>query len=398
MTTETTTSTNRITQLLHTAFPDLSANNVEMLAQVVRVHDLPANHNICREGDTGASLFILDEGLVDIWVNTDLQQELFVEQLTPGRYFGEMALLGHTTRMATIRTQQPSRVLEIDEADFIAVAQTNPSLLRSLLRQIIGHLRRTDRAVINELHEKNKQLSAAFSDLERQEELRSQVIVTLSHELRTPLTSINGYLGLINQGAFSGNSLQTALASITRNVEKLIGHTNDLLLLYEMHPKAAEFEYANVADMMIEALNAAREAMQAQTTGVSVDIAPDLPELFADRHALVLALRTLIENAFKYSPNREPIALLAYREQNEVALAVRDKGIGIPQEAQMSIFDAFYRLEKEGATHLFPGLGVGLTIAKFMVQRNNGRITVESAPGTGSTFTIHIPVQANGKR
>jgi signal transduction histidine kinase len=378
--------------LLQTAFPDLSRNNVEALAQAAQVRNFPPGHDIFREGDQGTSLFILDKGEVHIIVHADETQEILVDKLGPSRYFGEMAFLGDTSRMATIRTATDCRLLEIDQDDFLAIAHTNPSLLRTLMRQIIGHIQRTDRAVINELNVKNSALQAAYADMEAQESLRSQVIVTLSHELRTPLTSIRGYLGLVNQGAMTGNSLKVALDSITRNVEKVIGHTNDLLLLYEMHPKAADYEYLSVPDVLIEALNTARSTMEAQTTAVTMDIAPDLPEIYADRRGLILATRALIENAFKFSPEKKPVALRAYRENGaEIAIAIQDGGIGIPETEVERIFDPFYRLEKEGSTHLFPGLGVGLTIAKFVVDRHNGRIAVQSKPGEGSTFTIILP-------
>lgn len=382
-------------QLLHTAFPDLSRNDIEALVQAAQVRTFPANFDIFQEGDAGDSLFLLQSGEVHIVVHADDQQEILVDTLGPTRYFGEMAFLGETSRMATIRTKTECRVIEINETDFMSIARTNPSLLRTLMRQIIGHIRRTDRAVINELNVKNEALQEAYADLEAQEALRSQVIVTLSHELRTPLTSIRGYLGLINQGAMSGNSLKVALASITRNVEKIIGHTNDLLLLYEMHPKATDYEYINVPDILIEALNTARATMEAEAIRVTMDIAPDVPEIFADRRGLVLAIRALLENAFKYSPDKTPVSIRAYRDNGMgVAIAIQDEGIGIAEAEAERIFDAFYRLEKEGATHLFPGLGVGLTIAKFVVDRHHGRITVSSTPGAGSTFTIILPHRA----
>ena len=224
--------------LLQTAFPDLSRNNIESLSEAAVYETYPAFTNICQEGEEGTTLYILDQGEVDIIVHADDNQEILVDSIGPGTYFGEMAFLGETTRMATIRTRMPCRLLSIEEEDFMAIAQANPSLLRTLLRQIIGHIRRTDRAVIHELNVKNAALRKTYAELEEQEELRTQFIATLSHELRTPLTSIKGYLGLINNGAMKGDSLQVALDSITRNVNKMVGHTNDLLILYEMHPKS----------------------------------------------------------------------------------------------------------------------------------------------------------------
>ena len=379
--------------LLQTAFPDLSRNNIETLSQAAVYENYPAHTDICQEGEEGTTLFILDTGEVDIIVHAEDNQEILVDSIGPGTYFGEMAFLGETTRMATIRTRVPCRLLSIEEEDFMAIAQTNPSLLRTLLRQIIGHIRRNDRAVIHELNVKNDALHKTYAELEEQEQLRTQFIATLSHELRTPLTSIKGYLNLINRGAMKGDSMQVAMDSITRNVNKMVGHTNDLLILYEMHPKKPSFEYLEVADVLIEALNAARSVLNDHSTPVTMDITPETPKVYADRRGLTLALRALIENAFKYSSLHSPVAIkVSNLETNEVAIAVADEGIGIDAADQARLFEPFVRLEKEeSAPTLYPGLGIGLTIAKFVLDRHNGRIDIKSTPGQGSTFTLYLP-------
>lgn len=378
---------------MQTAFPDLSRNNIETLSQAAVYEEYPANSDICREGEEGTTLFILDQGEVDIIVHASDNQEILVDTIGPGTYFGEMAFLGETTRMATIRTRMPCRLLSIEEEDFMAIAQTNPSLLRTLLRQIIGHIRRTDRAVIHELNVKNAALHKTYNELEEQEAFRTQFIATLSHELRTPLTSIKGYLSLITGGAMKGDSLQVALDSITRNVNKMVGHTNDLLILYEMHPKRPSFEYLAVADVLIEALNAARSVLNDHSTPVTIEVDPDMPQVYVDRRGLTLALRALLENAFKYSLQNAPVAVrVSTLESGAVTIAVSDEGIGIALADQARLFEPFFRLEKEeGTSILYPGLGIGLTIAKFVLDRHNGRIDIKSTPGVGSTFTLHIP-------
>ncbi|MBK7895144.1 MAG: cyclic nucleotide-binding domain-containing protein [Anaerolineaceae bacterium] len=381
--------------LLQTAFPDLSRNNIETLSQAAVYEEYPPFTDICLEGEEGTTLYVLDKGEVDIIVHAEDNQEILVDTIGPGTYFGEMAFLGETTRMATIRTRTPCRLLSIEEEDFMAIAQTNPSLLRTLLRQIIGHIRRNDRAVIHELNVKNAALRKTYAELEEQEELRTQFIATLSHELRTPLTSIKGYLGLINGGAMKGDSLQVALDSITRNVNKMVGHTNDLLILYEMHPKKPSFEYLEVADVLIEALNAARSVLNDHSTPVTLEIKPDAPKAYADRRGLTLALRALIENAFKYSPRCAPVAIhVTCLASGEMAISVTDSGIGIAAADQLRLFEPFFRLEKEeNAPTLYPGLGIGLTIAKFVMDRHNGRIQIQSVVGQGSTFSLCLPQQ-----
>lgn len=380
-------------QLLKDTFPNLDDDDVHMLSQAARARTYPQGAIICREGEPGSTLYILGEGYADIIVHASDNHEILVDTIGPNTYFGEMAIFGETTRSATIRAQTPCYTLEIDQMDFLAIASSNPDLLRMLIRQVIGHLRRNDQAVIQELNIKNEALQKAYADLAQQEELRTRFIATISHELRTPLTSIKGFMGLINQGAIQGDSLKVSLKSITRNVDKMVGLTNNLLLLYEMHPATPAYAYINIADVLIEALNAARLGLNGETAGVTLDIAPDIPVIHADRRSLTLAVRALIENAFKFNPDKAPISIGAFcTAESEMAIIVKDSGIGVPVEAHQRIFEPFVRLETEGSTYLFPGLGVGLTIARFIVERHGGRIEIQSAPGEGSTFTIFLPL------
>jgi len=382
-------------KLLHDAFPELSAADIAALAQAAGREAYAAETEIVREGEVGETLFVIAQGEAYVFVHANDDHEILIDTIGPGSYFGEMAFLGETTRTATIRAKTDCQVLMIDDKAFMSVAHVNPYLLRNLLRQIIGHLRRNDEAVIHELNLKNADLERAYAGLTEQEKLRTQFIATLSHEIRTPLTAVRGFLGLINQGSIQGDSLQVALSSITRNVERMVGLTNDLLLMYEMHPTALEFDYINLADVLIEALNGAQKTLNGNAAGVTMDIAPNLSRIYADKHSLTLAVRALTENAFKFNPDQAPIAIKAATNgDGEAFITVSDQGVGIPAADQKRIFDPFVRLETEGSTHLFPGLGVGLTIAQFIVERHNGRIQVDSSPGHGSAFTIYLPQSA----
>lgn len=381
-------------ELLKNAFPKLSDADIETLSQIAYTRTYAPRVDLCREGEIGKVLFILASGEVDVIISSVDQGEIVIDTLHPGYYFGEMAFFSESKRMATVRAKTACETLEMHYDHFMPIANRSPGLLGMLIGQIIGHFRRNDRAVISQLHNKNVALQQAYADLAEQDELRSQFIATLSHELRTPLTSIQGFLGLMNQGAIKGDSLKVAMNSITRNVEKLVGLTNNLLILYEMYPGAPEYDYLNVADLLVEVLNVVKEGAEGKLSPVTLDIPDQIPQVYADKRGLVLALRALMENAFKFNPKQLPVAVRVYpRNETTLAIEIHDQGIGIPSSEQKRIFEPFYRLEKEGSTYLFPGLGIGLTIAQFMVDRHNGRIEVVSTPGEGSTFTILLPTQ-----
>ncbi|MEM7330980.1 MAG: ATP-binding protein [Chloroflexota bacterium] len=380
-------------KLLKTAFADMPDEDIHSLERVAKPCTFPKGVDICKEGEEGDRLYIIGEGWTDIIVHAENGQEIVVDKIGPGAYFGEMSLLGQTTRSATIRTKSECFMLEISHEDFEKAIITNPSLLRRMMHRIIGHLRRNDRAVIQELNRANGELVEAYDELAEQEALRSKFVMTLTHEIRTPLTKIRGYLDLINKGAMNEQTLPVAMGSITRNVEHMVGLTNDMFLLYEMNPAQPQYTSVNLPDLLVEALQVTRENLGDSETAVQFKLAPNLPPIIADRKTLLLALRAIIGNAFKYDPNNQPVTIDAFCHEGEIAIAIQDQGIGIPSDEQERIFDPFYRLEEEGSTHLFPGIGVGLTIAKFIVSRHNGRIDVSSRPKSGSTFTIYLPLK-----
>lgn len=382
--------------LLQRAFPDLSEADIHALHRAAVLRLYPANSVICHQGDIGTALYLLAQGEAHIFVRTDEDSEILVKKALPGEYFGEMALFGKTTRAATIRAMTDCHLIEIDQDTFLPVASQNPALLRGVVAQISNHLRNNDRSIIAELKQKNTALQAAYANLAEQERMRTEFIATLSHELRTPLTSAQGFLHLINKGAIKENALRPAMDSVTRSVEKMVGLINNLLVLYEMHLISPQFSQVHLVQLVNDALDEVQAICDDGGPPVLLEVTADLPPLRGDKNGLVLAIRSLIENAFKFSPDNTPVILRGHYlngspKEPELRLDIIDQGIGIPADAHQRIFEPFFRLEGSGASRLFPGLGVGLAIAKFIIVGHNGRIELASEPGQGSTFSIFLP-------
>lgn len=377
--------------LLRQTFPELKDQDLQTLNEVAHEQHYPMGSVLCQEGEVGETLFVLIEGEAGIFIHTEADQEIMLKTMLPAAYFGEMALLGNTTRAATVRAVVDCRTLEIDQETFVNLVDRNPALLRTLSRQIIDHLRNNDRAIIHALRQKNEDLATAYADLAEQERLRSDFIATLSHELRTPLTSAQGFLHLINKGGLDGDFLRQALDSVTRNVEKMVALINNLLVLYEMRLTTQELTDLNIVDLVIQAVGEVKALLNDTAVPITMTVAPDLPELHGDKNGLVLALRSVIENAFKFSPDNTPVHInICHLDRAYIRIDVIDHGVGIPEEARERIFELFYRVEEAGASRLFPGLGVGLSIAKFIVERHDGRIEVISIPDQGTTFSIFL--------
>jgi len=145
-----------------------------------------------------------------------------------------------------------------------------------------------------------------------------------------------------------------------------------------------------------EVINAAMEdcAGQLKKSGhrINVEAMPDLPPARLDAAAMTLALTNLLDNAIKYSGANREIRVWLGRGDDELLITVTDRGIGIALDEQERIFEKFYRVSS-GLVHDVKGSGLGLAIVKHIVEAHHGRVTVDSEPGRGSSFTIHLPIE-----
>jgi signal transduction histidine kinase len=124
---------------------------------------------------------------------------------------------------------------------------------------------------------------------------------------------------------------------------------------------------------------------------VELSVAADLPEVEVDREAIGQAVANLIDNAIKYSGDDRALSVESRVEDGELLIAVVDRGIGIPAAEQARIFEKFYRVGRSD-TQGRRGSGVGLALVRHIVEAHGGRVTVESAPGVGSRFTVRLPL------
>ncbi len=377
---------------LRHVFPDLTENELEGIENAAWSQTYKAGSTICRQGDLGETFFILMQGKAEVYIRPDNEAQILVRKIHSPSFFGEMALLGQISRSATVKALSRCQTLEIDRDTFVSVVEDNRIFLKTMAHQINDHLDNNDQSIIAELHQKNQALQQAYSNLAEQERLRTEFITTISHELRTPLTAVQGFLHLINNGAAQGEMLQTAMASVNRNVEKMVRLTNNLLVLYEMHLSEPILANLSVADLLIEAMQAARAAQENYLTPIDLTMFPGATRLEGDKSSLSLVLRALIENALKFSPNHTAITITVSKPiSDEICIEVADQGIGIAEEMLDHIFDPFFRGDNEVEDQAYPGLGVGLAISQFIMNRHGGRIEAESKPGKGSAFRLYLP-------
>lgn len=231
--------------------------------------------------------------------------------------------------------------------------------------------------------------------LRRLERVRRDFVANVSHELKTPITSIKGFVEtLLDEDRHSSrDDTERFLRIVAKQADRLNAIIEDLLLLsrIEQDEEAAEgFLQRNpvytVINAAIQLCSAAAEAKDI-TLNVSCD-----KKLKAHMNAQLFeqGLVNLIDNAIKYSDPGSTVHIIAGREESGVVVHVRDEGCGIPPEHLPRLFERFYRVDKARSRNM-GGTGLGLAIVKHIAQTHGGRVTVESKPGEGSVFSIHLP-------
>lgn len=224
--------------------------------------------------------------------------------------------------------------------------------------------------------------------------LKNDLIATVSHELKTPLTSIR----VLTDTLLAGRSQDEAktreyLQMIARENVRLSRLIDSFLTFSRMERNKRKFDLRDVrpADVVRDAVEAVRERYAAAGFSLEVDSSPELPAVLGDRDALVTVLVNLLDNAWKYSQNDKRVSLRTSAADGEVRFEVSDHGIGLSRRDVRRIFEKFYQVDRSLSRET-SGVGLGLSIVKFIVDAHRGRIDVTSKLGAGSTFTIRLPI------
>lgn len=231
--------------------------------------------------------------------------------------------------------------------------------------------------------------------IQRLESVRRDFVANVSHELRTPVTSIKGFVETLLDGAKDEpDSLNRFLAIIARQAERLNSIFNDLLTLARLEAAGdaatIEMEERRLADLVQAAVDDCGH--RAAEKGMRIEVHCDRESrVRGNANLLQQALVNLIDNAIKYSDTGRLVRLESRVVEKFVAVAVIDQGPGIEPGHLARLFERFYRVDQGRSRHL-GGTGLGLSIVKHIAHVHGGRVEVESVVGTGSTFSVFLPL------
>jgi two-component system phosphate regulon sensor histidine kinase PhoR len=230
--------------------------------------------------------------------------------------------------------------------------------------------------------------------IRRLENVRREFVANVTHEIRTPVTSVKGFVETLLDGALSDpENAKHFLTIIARQTDRLNAIIDDLLSLSRIEQETEDEEIVLKEDRIVDVLQAAIQVCETKAVAKKITIDLECEEGVLARinpPLLEQAVVNLIDNAIKYSDRKGTVLVGAARRDAEIIVIVRDQGCGITKEHLPRLFERFYRVDKARSRKL-GGTGLGLAIVKHIAQAHGGKVTVESAPGKGSNFQIHLP-------
>lgn len=262
--------------------------------------------------------------------------------------------------------------------------------------QLFEKVFRSSQELELKVKDRTRQLATALAQVEEISQKKTEFISAVSHELRTPLTSIKGYAALLMTGKIGEipHAVKERLAKINTHSDNLVALINDLLDIariesgrveMKMGPHPVRAAVDNIGDLLMPQINS-------KDIRLNTSIPDGIEGFYVDLAQAERIFINLLSNAIKFTPKKGTITVAAspVLERGYITFSVTDTGIGVAEEDLKKLFNEFYRVEN-AINQSVKGTGLGLTLAKNIVEAHRGRIWVNSHPGVGTTFTFTLP-------
>lgn len=263
------------------------------------------------------------------------------------------------------------------------------------IAQLQEALRQSNLLLEERVQERTAELQEALDKLTELNRLKNDFISNVSHELRTPLAHMVGYIDLLSAEALGSLSEEqrSAVVVLEKSYHRLSSLIDNLLFMSFDTVESLHLESGSVQlqTVFAQVLTQTKAKPIAARVALSYDIPVDLPAIQADAIKIEWALGQLLDNAIKFNQAGGKVHLSASLNGRRVQIAVADTGAGIPPEKIAEIFEPFHQLDSS-TTRKAGGAGIGLTLAKRIVEAHGSKLTVESLPGKGSRFSFSLPL------
>ena len=247
----------------------------------------------------------------------------------------------------------------------------------------------------NQLERSYEKLTQTYQELERVTKMKTQFIDVVSHELRTPLTVMRGYIDLV-ESEYSSKldpKFSSRLKIIKTNTDKLYALVENMLDVSRLEKGSLQIhlEPLRIDAILEEIIQTRVHDAEEKKQSLTLEVEGRLPLIMADRRRIKDVFNSLVDNAIKYTQDGGRIQVSSRDEGRMIHVWVKDNGVGIPLEYLGKIFDRFHIVASNDLSHQVNRLGLGLPIAKGIVEAHGGRVWVESQVGKGSVFHVDLP-------
>ena len=317
-------------------------------------------------------------------------QTVYREDMTEARYseereFGE---LGLRSRIAAPLLHGPKAF------GMISLVRREPSGFNTQELELVGLLGRLVASAVQNIRAYEAERNTV-EELRRLSALRADFVSLVSHELRAPMASVVGSAQTLRQRwrELNPDQRESFLALISSETERLAALVADVLDTSRIDAGTFTYRFADIDLGALVRDSVAGLSLTQDEVSVVADIHSELPSVRGDRDRLQQVLTNLLDNAVKFSPAGEEVRVSAFQQDSRVRIEVSDRGPGVPPDQQRLIFEKFGR-GKTTSSPGTPGTGLGLYIARSIVEAHGGVLEVSSWPDAGATFTLSLPVDS----
>ncbi len=368
---------NRIRTALRGAsvFGLVTGAELDEIVEISRELTFEAGEKVFTEGDIAKELYIIERGRVVLEMSIRLgigaMSQGSIDVLEDGQVFGWSAVAESNTFTMSARCLEKTRVIAIDRARLWDLFEKDSALGFKVMEKIVG---------------------VVSFRLQRSRDTLAHILSIASHDLKSPLAVVQSYLMIMLDG-YAGETTEKQKRMLQKGSEAisgLLGLIKNILDLSHIYTGEMDFKAITLSSVLKGPVGIAKRLADEKGIGFQVNVDRESDIVLADPDRLDQVFTNLLANAIKFTPEGGAVTLRIVGEQEHYLVEVIDTGIGISPAEQPRIFDDFYRGLHTGTA----GAGLGLSIAKKIVEAHNGRIWVESPnpeTGTGSVFRFSLP-------
>ncbi|HSQ27657.1 MAG TPA: ATP-binding protein [Anaerolineales bacterium] len=345
-----------------------------------------------------AESFLMDPE--EIPTGKPLSPEILVPRI--GEYFVEMGLLTNEQLQSALAYQTDcstqGRSILIGHA-LLELGLVDQSTLDQIITiQILKlqtALKQSNQSLYNRVQERTQELQKALERLSELNQLKSNFMATISHELRSPLTQIKGYLDLLLEGDLGPiQEQQLNILLILKKSEEKLERLIEDIIQFSFYSRGDLRIFQNPFDITTtiqESIHASKGKAQQKGINLIANLSAQQTMVWADKEKISWVMLHFLDNAIKFSENGKNIEVEANIQGRNIHIAVKDQGIGVPEERFEEIFEPFHQLEN-ALTRRHNGTGLGLAIARRIIEAHSSQIKVKSEPEKGSCFEFSLPL------